>query len=83
MIDCKWELVENGYCKCSRYVSYPTGLIIGHVEGKPFESSASWYASIDGTAGRKNIGTFTTEGLAKRAVEAAQLSLDNGKKESQ
>jgi hypothetical protein len=69
----RWELVEDAYHKKSRYVLYPNGMIIGHVDGTPYETSAPWYAAIDGQNGRKPIGTFTTEGLAKRAVEAASV----------
>jgi len=74
MSERRWELVEDGYYKRSRYVQYPTGLIIGHVQGINCDSSKPWRACLDGTKGINPIGDYTTEGLAKRAVEAAQSS---------
>lgn len=67
----KWEVVEDRYHRCLRYVLYPSGLIIGHVQGKNADPHASWTASTDGQDGGKRIGTYVTEGLAKKAVEAA------------
>jgi hypothetical protein len=66
-----WELIQDGYCKRSRYVEYSSGLIVGHVEGKPYDSSEPWYAATDGAGGRKNIGTYTTENMAIQAVVKA------------
>jgi hypothetical protein len=78
--ECRWELVEDGYHKHSRYVLRPSGLIIGHVEGTGCDFSEPWCADIDGASGRQSIGNYTTEGLAKRAVEAASVEATKKRK---
>lgn len=65
----KWELVEDGYHRRSRYVEFPSGRIVGGVSGSTFENDG-WDAQASGC----NIGSYITEDLAKRAVEAAVTS---------
>jgi hypothetical protein len=67
----KWEVVEDGYNRRLHFVQSGTGLIIGHVEVSNYDSD-NWYAGTDGPEGRKRLGDFVTEALAKRAVEVAQ-----------
>ena len=67
----KWELIEDSYDRELRLVSFPSGLIVGGVRGS-VHSKDGWYANTDGAQGRKNIGRYVTEDLAKKAVEEAQ-----------
>jgi hypothetical protein len=67
----KWELIENGYRRRQRLVSFPSGLVIGYTNGSTHDGEG-WDAMLDGPAKRKWIGTFVTEDLAKNAVEKAQ-----------
>ncbi len=70
----KWEVIEDSYWKKSRYIQYPSGLIIGHVRGSNCDSSQPWTASTDGRDGRgggERVGDYVTERLAKKAVEVA------------
>lgn len=70
MSERKWELVEDGYHRRQRFVEFPSGLIIGGVGGSR-HSNDGWYAFTDGAKGVERIGSFVTEDLAKKAVEAA------------
>jgi hypothetical protein len=73
----EWELIEDGYHREWRLISYPTGLVIGGVRGSIHQRNDGWCGWTDGANGRKNIGDYITEDLAKRAVESAQPSLDS------
>ena len=66
-----WELIQDGYCKRSRYVEYSSGLIVGHVEGKPYDSSEPWYAATDGVEDERISDVHCTENMAIQAVVKA------------
>lgn len=66
----KWELIEDGYHRESRLVDGETGRILGGVRGSSYDSRGEWDAHVLGED-RPHIGSFVTEGQAKRAVENA------------
>jgi hypothetical protein len=69
----RWELIEDGYNKISRYVQMPSGLIIGHVEGCNYGSKRPWEAFVEGANNLlRHVGDYTTEAKAKEAVENSQ-----------
>ena len=68
----KWEIVDDGYNREFRYVSYPSGRIIGEVSGCVCYSKSEWSAGLRSSKGYTLIGAFVTEELAKKAVENAQ-----------
>ena len=78
----KWELIEDGYEREQRLVSYPSGLIVGRVCGSNYDKNSGWSAWREGKGVQENLGTYVTEGLAKKAVEAAQPS-EPSRKESE
>ena len=65
----EWETVEDGYRKRLRYVERTTGLIVGYVLGSTCDPRSWWNAILDSP--NESIGNYTTEGLAKQAVERA------------
>ena len=64
-----WEVIEDAYHRRIRYVKYPEGQIVGDVSGENYNSSAEWDASTRLTKDR-HIGYYTTQELAKKAVES-------------
>jgi hypothetical protein len=71
----RWELTEDGYHKESRYVDRSTGQILGIVRGNNYDSTEDWDASLKIPRNDPYIGAYTTEGMAKRAVENAVTKL--------
>lgn len=63
-----WEVVEDGYVRTLRYVSYPQGRVVGRVTGFNNDANKEWSASISDLA-QPNIGSYVNEALAKNAVE--------------
>lgn len=70
MASYKWELVEDGYHRESRLVDGVTGRILGGVSGSNYDNRHEWDANIRDDD-RPHIGSFVTEGQAKKAVEGA------------
>ena len=68
----KWEIDEDGYEREQRLVSYPSGLIVGRVCGSNYDKNSGWIAWREEKEVQENLGTYVTEGLAKKAIEAAQ-----------
>ena len=64
----KWELIEDGYHRESRLVDGETGRILGGVRGSSYDSHGEWDAHVRGND-KPHVGSFVTEGQAKKAVE--------------